>query len=55
MHTHSPDELKEFKQISARKLIAALFWDRKGMVMVELMQQGTTMMSHVFQNTKEPA
>jgi hypothetical protein len=42
MHTHSPNKLKKFKQtLSARKLMAAVFWDRKGVLMVEFMQQGT--------------
>jgi hypothetical protein len=31
-----------FKHISARKLMATVFWDRKMVLMVELMQQGTT-------------
>jgi alpha-amylase/alpha-mannosidase (GH57 family) len=29
----------------ARKLMATVFWDRKGVLMVEFMQQGTTIMS----------
>jgi hypothetical protein len=46
MHTHSPNTLKKFKQTSARKLMATDFW--KGVLMVELMQQGTTLMSEVY-------
>jgi hypothetical protein len=38
---NSLDKLKKFKQTSARKLMAALFCDRKGVLMVEFMQQGT--------------
>jgi hypothetical protein len=39
MHIHSPNKPKKFKQmLSARKLIAAVFWDRKGVLMVEFMQ-----------------
>jgi hypothetical protein len=35
MHTHSPNKPKKFKQtLSARKLMAAVFWDRKGALMV---------------------
>jgi hypothetical protein len=30
-------------RLTARKLIAAVFWDRKLVLMVEFMQQGTTM------------
>jgi hypothetical protein len=28
-HTHSPDKPKQFKQTSARKLMATVFWDRQ--------------------------
>jgi uncharacterized damage-inducible protein DinB len=49
MHTQSPNKPKKFKQImSARKLMAAVFWARKGVLMVEFMQQGTTIMSEVL-------
>jgi acyl-CoA thioesterase len=41
MHTHSPNKPKKSKQTS-RKLMATAFWDRKGVLMVEFMQQGTT-------------
>jgi hypothetical protein len=47
MHTHSIDKLKKFKQTSARKLMVAVFWDRKEVLMVEFIQQGTTIMSEV--------
>jgi hypothetical protein len=48
MHTHSPNKPKNFKQtLSARKLMVALFCDRKGVLMVERMQQGTTVTSEV--------
>jgi hypothetical protein len=44
MHTHSPNKPKKFKQtLSARKLMATVFWDRRGVLMVKLMQQETTM------------
>jgi hypothetical protein len=33
---------RKFKQMSVRKLKATVFWDRKGVLMVEFMQQGTT-------------
>jgi hypothetical protein len=43
MHIHSPNKLKMFTQtLSARKLIAPVFWDWKGVLMVEFMQQRTT-------------
>jgi hypothetical protein len=56
MHTHSPDKPKKFKQmLSARKLMAAVFLDRKRVMMVEFMQQGTTILSEVYcmQNNKK--
>jgi acyl-CoA thioesterase len=41
-----------FKQtFSARQLMAAVFWDRKGVLMVEFMQQGTIIMSQVYYTT----
>jgi hypothetical protein len=48
MHTHSPNKPKKFKQTSARKLMAAVFWDRKGVLVVEFMQRGTTITSEVY-------
>jgi hypothetical protein len=48
MHTQQ-NKPKNFKPtLSARKLMAAVFCDRKGMIMVEFMQQGTTIMSQVY-------
>jgi hypothetical protein len=38
---------KTFKQTSARKM-AAVFWDREGVLMVEFMQKGTTITSEVY-------
>jgi hypothetical protein len=38
MHAHSPNKLKNIKQmLSARKLMATVFWDRKEVLMVEFM------------------
>jgi hypothetical protein len=52
MHMHSPNKPKKFKQtLSARKLMATVFWDRKGVQMVEFMQQGTTITSQVYCET----
>jgi hypothetical protein len=48
VHTHSPNKPKQFKQtLSTRKLMATVFWDRKGVLMVEFMQHGTTITSEV--------
>jgi transposase len=51
MHTHSPNQLKKFKQTSARKLMASVLWDRKGVLILEYMQQRTTIMSEVYCET----
>jgi hypothetical protein len=50
-YTHSLNKPKKFKQTSATKLMAAVFWDRKGVLMVEFMQLGTTMTSEVYYET----
>jgi hypothetical protein len=42
MHTQLSNKSKKFKQMSVRKLMATVFWDRKGMLIMEFMQQGTT-------------
>jgi RNA:NAD 2'-phosphotransferase (TPT1/KptA family) len=52
MHAHSPNKLKKFKQIlSARKLMASVFRDRKGVLTVEFMQQGITIILQVYCET----
>jgi hypothetical protein len=51
MHTHSPKKLKKFKQTSARKLMATIFWDKKEVLMVEFMQPGTAVMSEMYCKT----
>jgi hypothetical protein len=51
IHTHSPKP-KNFKQtLSARKLMVTVFWDRKGVLMVEFMQQATTITSEEYCET----
>jgi hypothetical protein len=47
MHTHSPNKPKTFKPKSSRKLMASIFWDRKGVLIVAFMQQDTTVISEV--------
>jgi hypothetical protein len=42
--------LNKFKQTSARKLMETVFWDRKGVLMIEFMHQGT-IMSEVYRET----
>jgi hypothetical protein len=52
MHTHSQNKPQKFKQtLSARKLMATVSWDRKGVLMIEFMQQGTTITSEVYCET----
>jgi hypothetical protein len=52
MHTHSPNKPKEFKQrLFARKLMQTVYMDRKGVLMVEFMYQGTAVTSEVFCET----
>jgi histone-lysine N-methyltransferase SETMAR len=52
MHTNSSNKPKKFKQrLSVRKLMATVFWDRKGVLMVEFIQQGTTITSVVYCET----
>jgi hypothetical protein len=52
MHTHSPKLNK--RCLSARKLMATVFWDSKGVLMVEFMQQGSTITPEVYsKNTKK--
>jgi chorismate-pyruvate lyase len=51
MHTHSLNKPKNLNKLCLpkRKLMATVFWDRKGVLVVEFMQQGTT---GVLQNTE---
>jgi hypothetical protein len=48
MHTHSPNKPKKLEQTSARKLMATVLWNKKGVLMVEFMQQGTAMTSEIY-------
>jgi hypothetical protein len=43
------------KRLPDWKLMATVFWDRKGVLMVEFMQQGSTTMSEVYCETKKTA
>jgi hypothetical protein len=51
MYTYSPNKPRKFKQMSARRLMATVFFYRKGVLMVEFMQQGTTITSEVYYKT----
>jgi hypothetical protein len=50
-HTFTKQAKKFKHMLSARKLMTAVFWDRKGVLMVEFMHQGTTVMSEVYCET----
>jgi hypothetical protein len=51
MHTHSSNKPRKFKQTSVRKLMATVLWDRKGVLIVECMQQETAMTPEVYCGT----
>jgi hypothetical protein len=51
MRIQSPKKPEKFKQTSVRKLMAAVFGHMKGVLMVEFMQQGATIMSEVYCET----
>jgi hypothetical protein len=51
MQTHPPNKSKKFKQTSARKLMATVFCDRKGVLMMDFTQQGTTTTSEMYYET----
>lgn len=52
MHTHSPNKPKKFKQtFNNRKVMATVFWDEKGVLLVEFMQPGTKINAAVYCET----
>jgi hypothetical protein len=53
IHTCSPKKSRKFKQTlpACQKAVATVFWDREGVLMVEFMQQGTTITSKVYCET----
>jgi hypothetical protein len=46
-------QAEKFKQMTARKLMATVLWDRKGVLMVKCVQQGTTLTSEVYCERKK--
>jgi hypothetical protein len=49
MHTHSSNKPKKFKQtLLNKKMMASVFWDRKGILLTEFMEPGTTITSEVY-------
>jgi hypothetical protein len=54
VYTHHQTNRKHLKKrLSARKLMAAVVWDRKGMLMVEFVQHGTTITLEVYGGGKK--
>jgi hypothetical protein len=52
LHIHSPNNPKKIKEtLSTKKLMTTVFCDRKGVLMMEFMQQGTTITSEVYCET----
>jgi hypothetical protein len=52
MHINSPKKPKRLnKRLPERWLMVTVFWDRKGVLVVEFMQQGTTVTSEVYCKT----
>ncbi|GFT37733.1 histone-lysine N-methyltransferase SETMAR [Trichonephila clavipes] len=50
-HTNSPVRVKAKRTISTRKVMATVFWDRHGVLLVEFMQQGTTINAAAYYTT----
>jgi hypothetical protein len=50
-HIHQISQKGLNRHLPARKLMAAVFWDRKGVLMMDFMQQGITIMSEVYCET----
>jgi hypothetical protein len=51
IHIHQTRRKSLSKHLSARKLMASVFWDMKGVLMMKFMQQGTTITSEVYFET----
>jgi histone-lysine N-methyltransferase SETMAR len=47
-HVHPESRRSLNKNLPARKLMTAVFWDRKGVLMVKFLQQGTKITSEVY-------
>ncbi|XP_067123351.1 histone-lysine N-methyltransferase SETMAR-like [Centruroides vittatus] len=47
-HTSSPTKVKAKQTISVRKIMATVFWDRKGILLVDFMPRGTTINSDTY-------
>ncbi|GFV74526.1 mariner Mos1 transposase [Trichonephila clavipes] len=47
-HTFSPVKVKAKQTLSKRKIMATVFWDRRGVFLVDFMPQGTTINSGAY-------
>lgn len=50
-HTMSPVKVKAKQTLSARKVMATVFWDRHGVLLVEFMERGTTINAAAYCDT----
>ena len=52
MHTHSPSKPKKFRQtLTNRKLMATVFWDCKGILLIEFMEPETSITAATYRET----
>jgi len=50
-HTSSPTKMKFKQTTSTRKIMCTVFWDRKGVLLVDFLPQGSTINAGVYCNT----
>jgi len=50
-HTHSPRTKKFKTSISVKKIMEFIFWDRKGILLVDFMPPGTTVNAAAYCDT----
>ncbi|GBL82035.1 Mariner Mos1 transposase [Araneus ventricosus] len=50
-HTHSPVRVKAKPTLPQRKIMASLFWDRHGVLLIDFMQRGTTINAVTYSQT----
>lgn len=50
-HTHSPSAKKFRTTLSDRKVMASIFWERKGVILVDYMVCGTTINAQAYCET----
>lgn len=50
-HSHSPTKVKFKQTISARKIMCTVFWDRKGLLLVDFLPRGETINSERYCGT----